>query len=89
MTNSKELKARMKQTDFVWLSYLVRGYTSQEIADEMKLPKYSIDQNIYLMMLRMGCTKRTQAVAIAVKHRLVTDDYRFSVPGKFGKEKVL
>ncbi len=68
----KALKERLTGRDLIWLGYLVRGYSTKQIAEEMKLAEYSIDQNIYHTMLRMGVTKRTQAVALAMKYKLVS-----------------
>lgn len=67
----KDLKERLTGRDYIWLEFLVRGYSTKQIAKTMKLPEDSIDQAVYHMMLRMGVNKRTQAVATALKYKLV------------------
>ncbi len=69
--NSSEIKARLSEMDIVWLKFLVQGYTTKQIATELNLSEYAIDQRISRMILKFGAKNRTQMIALAVKHKIV------------------
>ena len=62
----------LTERELVALQFLARGYTSKEIAVMAGATAKSVDLTIERASRRLGASHRAQAVAIAVKRRLIT-----------------
>ena len=50
---------------------MAKGRSSKEIADKLKLQKDSVDKYVHNLMRKINASSRTEAVAIALKKRLL------------------
>jgi len=62
----------LTERELVAIQFLARGYTSKEIAVMTGATPKAIDLTIERAARRLGASHRSQAVAIAVKRRLIT-----------------
>ncbi|MBR2982191.1 MAG: response regulator transcription factor [Kiritimatiellae bacterium] len=53
------------------LEEMAKGRSSKEIADKLKLQKDSVDKYVHNLMRKINASSRTEAVAIALKKRLL------------------
>lgn len=54
------------------LSLMVKGFNNSEIADALTVSLSTIKHHVSNILTKMGVTSRVEAVAIAIKYRLVT-----------------
>ena len=55
----------------VLLSHVVRGLTDKQIADRLDISESGVKKHLKLIFAKLGATNRTEAVAIALRKRLL------------------
>jgi len=65
------LAAPLTQRELEVLTWVARGKTAWEIAGILSISKRTVDEHAHQAALKLGAANRTQAVAIAIRSRLV------------------
>ena len=53
------------------LSWVARGKSAWEIGEILTIAKRTVDEHVQFAMRKLGAANRTQAVAIAIRERLI------------------
>ncbi|MFZ4827368.1 MAG: response regulator [Phototrophicaceae bacterium] len=53
------------------LSYLVKGWTNRQIADQLILSQSTVKFHVSSLLTKLNAASRTEAVSLALKHKLV------------------
>jgi LuxR family quorum sensing-dependent transcriptional regulator len=64
--NRQPLSVREREV----LAWAAQGKSAWEIGEILKIAKRTVDEHAQTAMRKLGATNRTQAVAIALRHRL-------------------
>ena len=53
------------------LGWVARGKSASDVADILNITKRTVDQHVQTAIQKLGAANRTQAVAIALRDRLI------------------
>jgi LuxR family quorum sensing-dependent transcriptional regulator len=65
-----EPKPKLTARERELLAWSAQGKSAWEIGEILKVSKRTVDEHAHTAMRKLGATNRTQAVAMAIRHRL-------------------
>jgi len=71
-----QAKSSLTQRERESLCWLANGKTSEEIATIMNISKSTVSKNVEEIFLKLNCSKRSQAIAIASNENLFAMQYK-------------